>query len=1154
MEIVVINSGNASHEPFYVRPKDSAQSNEKLLGEDIVKLDFESYEALAIEINDWIEVFGRKYYINTSPIVSKRSSRGFVYECTFESKLYDLSKVGFLDVDASGIHISHEFTLTGDLDTFCQIIFNNLTRIYGAESWSCVNRYTGNLNEVKTLSFSEDTCLSALRKISKEYGVEYFYTDNAPEDEFRFTLYLDLIGGEPVLESFEYGKGNGLTEIKRKNASSSNFITRLYAFGSSRNLGANYRNYSPRLRLPATHTLPDIYVTKGVEIDDFPNTHIYGQTNAAFVQLQVPDIVTGWSDWGQAMSGSNYNAGQALTYTQPPKQTQFRVKAWSTPGKFVFSDGSYEGWSNTGSEKDYVENLEAVQRYGIIEKVVIFDEVFPHRTGVVTGLGDAIHKFSDSSMFDLNEFENGIYTYLISGLTAKIHFNTGNLAGYEFEVWNYSHATKTFSLNKYTDERGLVFPNSISPAFQINVGDEYVILDIKLPQSYVDTAESLLLQKATEWLNKYSNPQLALDVKLDELFVAQNELDLALGNLMHVVDESFGINAIYRIEGITRNLLRESKYQITLAEDVYRGRNANFREINKNGGRIYKTVGTSGVTTFNTRTGDVTLLKADVESVLTGDVNTHTHSAYVLKAGDTMTNYLNIHRTGNLLMTALSIKNEANSSYIMEGLITSNQSTVGSGQFHIRALMTVNGSLYEHNIAYATMHPIRGRELTLAGDNYDRINFGTKFEVIGNATYVYCETSTVGVARIPIASFGGGSGTVTSVGLSAPSALFSVSGSPVATSGTLGLSLETQIKNYIFAAPASANGTPSFRALTAADIPALSYDNYADWNLLLSTGADVRIMKSGSTQTANYYKGMKLVAGTNVTLSGANDNGYYAVTINAAGGSGGSGTVTSVALTAPNIFGVTGSPVTTIGTLALSLAAQTANRVWAGPVSGGSAQPTFRSLVAADIPALPYDNYGNWRVTADTQAIAYISKSGGNATPPYYDGIKFISGSGITITPGSGLNGFLNIQIDATGGGSGTTNWETEVQLASNTSTISASTWTTVNGMTLSSLADGTYLVTAHITMVKASTTGAVVAMRITDGMFQSFAATEQYASSVTTNRVNMSVSTIIKIKGGAPSSVSLQMWASTTGWYAAASTPSSSQAGATRMTAVQLY
>jgi len=64
----------------------------------------------------------------------------------------------------------------------------------------------------------------------------------------------------------------------------------------------------------------------------------------------------------------------------------------------------------------------------------------------------------------------------------------------------------------------------------------------------------------------------------------------------------------------------------------------------------------------------------------------------------------------------------------------------------------------------------------------------------------------------------------------------------------------------------------------------------------------------------------------------------------------GGGSVTSVALTAPSIFSVTGSPVTTSGTLDFALATQTANAVFAGPSTGADAAPTFRALVSDDLP------------------------------------------------------------------------------------------------------------------------------------------------------------------------------------------------------------
>jgi hypothetical protein len=63
------------------------------------------------------------------------------------------------------------------------------------------------------------------------------------------------------------------------------------------------------------------------------------------------------------------------------------------------------------------------------------------------------------------------------------------------------------------------------------------------------------------------------------------------------------------------------------------------------------------------------------------------------------------------------------------------------------------------------------------------------------------------------------------------------------------------------------------------------------------------------------------------------------------------GTVTSVGLALPAEFTISGSPVTSSGTLTGAWATQTANKVFAGPGSGGAAVPGFRALVTADLPA-----------------------------------------------------------------------------------------------------------------------------------------------------------------------------------------------------------
>ncbi|MBK7890753.1 MAG: hypothetical protein IPJ84_07875 [Bdellovibrionales bacterium] len=67
----------------------------------------------------------------------------------------------------------------------------------------------------------------------------------------------------------------------------------------------------------------------------------------------------------------------------------------------------------------------------------------------------------------------------------------------------------------------------------------------------------------------------------------------------------------------------------------------------------------------------------------------------------------------------------------------------------------------------------------------------------------------------------------------------------------------------------------------------------------------------------------------------------------------GSGTVSSVGFTAPSELSVTGAPVTTSGTIAMTWAAQTTNKVFAAP-DGSTGAPSFRVLTANDIPALPW--------------------------------------------------------------------------------------------------------------------------------------------------------------------------------------------------------
>lgn len=113
--------------------------------------------------------------------------------------------------------------------------------------------------------------------------------------------------------------------------------------------------------------------------------------------------------------------------------------------------------------------------------------------------------------------------------------------------------------------------------------------------------------------------------------------------------------------------------------------------------------------------------------------------------------------------------------------------------------------------------------------------------------------------------------------------------------------------------------------------------------------------------------------GSTEVLCGCQDGSWTAAA------AGGAGTVTSAALSVPSIFSLSGSPITTSGTFTLGLANQAANRVWAGPSTGADAAPTFRALVAADIPSpLTASTSGN-AATATALAANGANCSAGSA-------------------------------------------------------------------------------------------------------------------------------------------------------------------------------
>ena len=128
-----------------------------------------------------------------------------------------------------------------------------------------------------------------------------------------------------------------------------------------------------------------------------------------------------------------------------------------------------------------------------------------------------------------------------------------------------------------------------------------------------------------------------------------------------------------------------------------------------------------------------------------------------------------------------------------------------------------------------------------------------------------------------------GSNLVSSVGLALPVSVFSVTGSPITSSGTLTGAFVSQSGNTFFAGPNGSSGTPTFRAFVNADLPnsgvtAGGYNHVQVNAKGIVTAAD---SLSYLTNITSYIS-----AGTNVTISGVGTLGSPYV-INSTGGGGG---------------------------------------------------------------------------------------------------------------------------------------------------------------------------------------------------------------------------------------------------------------------------
>lgn len=327
----------------------SGNISHALMGEETLTLEVEASAAVGFEVGYRTEVFGRTYYLNNLPRAVRMSGHRITYSVVMESLKYELSKVLFTNRFNGGSENVNEadFSFTGSFAGVMDKIVSELERVYGAGTWQWKEADTGvdeaydhsRLDEVKTLSFSSENVLSALNTACGQWNAEFRVEREAGVN----TITAGRFGRNVWEHTFRYGRGNGLYRLTRDRKSDSNMITRLYAYGSDKNLSGKYRGRRRRLALPQSHESPLVKAGGYVQDDALAEKFGYGEGAVIF-----DDIYPSREGTVSAVDDAN-----VLKFTDESMDFDLNEKDGNGNSKYLLASATAHVHFNTGKLAGY---------------------------------------------------------------------------------------------------------------------------------------------------------------------------------------------------------------------------------------------------------------------------------------------------------------------------------------------------------------------------------------------------------------------------------------------------------------------------------------------------------------------------------------------------------------------------------------------------------------------------------------------------------------------------------------------------------------------------------------------------------------------------------------------------------------------------------
>lgn len=507
------------------------------MGDRFITVSIRSPQPIDFAIGDYVTYRGERFTLNYDPSIIKKAALNkagdaFTYDnIKFNSYSDELVRCEFLDyvLNDNLIHFSslptfgfHALTIHDLADR----IKANLDRVYtGDNAWTV---------EVDDTNVSVTNVFINADRLNIWGALSLVSTIFKSNFIIRGRTITIGTAGNTISEVFEYGKGNGLNRITRVADTEQQIITRLRVYGSTRNLP--FRYYNKLTKPDLSLYLPDNMAVQSLMLPSFPY-----ETLDPYIDS--PNIAAlGIREGSVFFDGSDETLPEIY-----PSMEGMTAAQLNAAGVFIdLEEGDNGNLDEILSDSVNSDETEITDN-GIFEE----GATIPSFHIIIKDIG-----------FDISDYLPG----------ATIAMKTGLCGGREFEIKSCERGRNKYVLtcNRVFEEGiGLYFPYA---SMNIKAGDKFVLLNIEMPEVYIQAASQRLLDAGTAYLAKNDYVRYTYEVNISPVYMARHQTlynTIIEGDYLQFTDDDLSIAGSVIIDNL---IIREGDdiiptYEVTLSDE-----------------------------------------------------------------------------------------------------------------------------------------------------------------------------------------------------------------------------------------------------------------------------------------------------------------------------------------------------------------------------------------------------------------------------------------------------------------------------------------------------------------------------------------------------------------------------------------------------------